>query len=147
MENGPSLHYNGNTLNTPHPGRKRLAKNRKDQSAIYFEGKTPQNRDHKVVAVRRCVWCSFTAQQYFITCPICRNCQYCGMVDNVDSYRCYLCGNYLPKRLRTVTKRINAKIANNVTDRKRPRTYNKIGSNVTIESVNKNMAAQQGKWK
>lgn len=136
MENGPSLHYNGNTLNTPHPGRKRLAKNRKDQAAIKFDGKTPQDRDHKVVAVRRCVWCSFTAQQYFITCPICRNCQYCGMVDNVDAYRCYLCGNYLPEELRNENHKITPGNENKVTVRRPVRGYTEKGSNATIKTVN-----------
>ena len=147
MENGLSLHYNRNTLNTPHPGKKRLRKNRRDQASIKFDGKTPQNREHKVVAVSRCVWCSFTAQQYFITCPICRNCQYCGMVDNVDQYRCYLCGNYLPEELRTKPVRINAVSENKVTDTRRGKGYAKNGSSATIESVNKNMAAKHKVWK
>lgn len=148
MENGPSLHYNRNTVKLPHPGKKRLRKNRKAQSAIHFEGKMPQNREHKVAVVKRCVWCSFTSlDQWFITCPICKNCQYCGMVDLVDPYRCYLCGNFLPERLRVKNTKLRAHKVNNITDRRRRKDYDKDGSSATIESVNNNMAAQQGTWK
>jgi len=139
MENGPSLHYNRNTVNLPHPGKKRLAKNRKPQHAIAFEGKDMAEREHKIAASRRCVWCSFTDSQYFITCPICKNCQYCGMVDNVDVYRCYLCGNYLPEELRTVSEKIHVEHkgkVNKLTDSERGHGYNKNSKNVTIKSVN-----------
>jgi hypothetical protein len=135
MENGPSLHYNRNTLNTPHPGAKRLRKNRREQHTIEFDGKIPQNREHKVVAVSRCVWCSFTAQQYFITCPICKNCQYCGMVDNVDPYRCFLCGNYLPEELRTAPVKISGDFVNNVIAKTSHKGYGKKRGNATIKSV------------
>jgi len=141
MENGLSLHYNGNTVSLPRPGRKRLNKNmnNRPQHTITFEGKTPQDRSAKVCAVSRCVWCSFTAQQYFITCPICKNCQYCGMVDNVDAYQCFLCGNYLPEELRTVSEKIHVEHkgkVNKLTDSERGHGYNKNSKNVTIKSVN-----------
>jgi hypothetical protein len=69
------------------------------QSEIKFEAALPAV-DHKVCAVKKCVWCGYATDQYFITCPMCRNCQWCGYVDEVDPFRCYLCGNYLPEHLR-----------------------------------------------
>lgn len=102
MENRPSVHYPGNTVaDVPHPGKKRRAKYMDTPNGVvYFEGKNMGDRSDKVCAVTVCVWCNHNAGQYFITCGRCRNCQYCGMVDNVDPYRCYLCGNYLPDELK-----------------------------------------------
>lgn len=61
----------------------------------------------KVCAVKKCVWCGYATDQYFITCPHCLNCQYCGLMDNVDPYQCFLCGNYLPESERTELVKIN----------------------------------------
>lgn len=111
METRPNLYYPGNTVIAPHPGRKRLKKTLDVPGGyIPHEGRvfTPEERTDKVCAVSKCVWCGYRTDQYFITCPKCENCQYCGYRDMVDPYRCFLCGNYLP--LEGQPK------ANNVTD-------------------------------
>lgn len=116
MENGFSLHYPGNTVvNVPRPGRKRLAKTLDPAEPIPFEGKVFANHTPKVCAVSKCVWCGHNPGQYFITCARCGNCQYCGMVDNVDPYSCFLCGNYLPEEARTSLVKIRPGGKNDVT--------------------------------
>lgn len=108
MENGLSIHYPGNTVtDVPRPGRKRLAKTLDPVNPIPFEGKIMEIVP-KVCAVSVCVWCGHSPGQYFITCSQCGNCQYCGLMDNVDPYRCFLCGNYLPLEDRTELVKYNA---------------------------------------
>lgn len=108
MENGLSLHYPGNTVkDVPKPGRKRLAKTMTGGEPIPFEYKI-MTIEAKVCAVSVCVWCGHSPGQYFITCGRCQNCQYCGLMDKVDPYQCYLCGNYLPEDARTVLVKYNA---------------------------------------
>jgi hypothetical protein len=108
MENGLSIYYPGNTVIAPNPGRKRREKVINPDKVPDFEGKVMQPSP-KVCAVTKCVWCGGTAGgQYFITCSRCSNCQYCGMIDSVDPYRCFICGNYLPEELRTPVVKYNA---------------------------------------
>lgn len=90
------------------------------------------DRSHKVCVVSKCVWCGYNPGQWFITCSACGNCQYCGMLDNVDPYRCFLCGNFMPEDARTENVRIRPSDANNITERPKPKGYNKGGSNATI---------------
>lgn len=132
METRPSLYYPGNTVIAPHPGRKRKEKVTDPEKLPEFEGKNMDDNSHKVCAVSRCVWCGYQTDQYFINCPHCNNCQYCGMVDMRDPYRCYLCGNYLPEDERTHVKKILPEQANKVTEKVRGKGYNKPGSNATI---------------
>lgn len=113
MENRPSIHYPGNTVIAPHPGRKRRSKVLDAEKLPAFEAKDP-NPEHKVCVTSKCVWCGFNPGQYFITCARCGNCQYCGMVDKVDPYRCYLCGNYMPEELRTEVGKIRPTSEKNV---------------------------------
>jgi hypothetical protein len=77
------------------------------QHTIEFEGRIMELVE-KVCATSKCVWCAYRTDQYFITCPMCRNCQYCGYVDEVDPYRCFICGNYLPEEAQTPITQINA---------------------------------------
>lgn len=108
MENRTSVHYRGNTLKAPNPGRKRKNKvfGRKRETYV-FTARLPQDTSDKIVATKVCVWCEYKADHYFITCNNCNNCQYCGNVDHVDAYRCFICGNYLPDELRNEPVRIN----------------------------------------
>lgn len=113
MENGLSLYYPGNTVKAPNPGRKRRAKVLDPTKLPAFEAKDPKP-EHKVCVVSKCVWCGYNPSQWFITCPRCQNCQYCGLMDDVDPYRCYLCGNYLPEDARTSLDTIKGDFVNNV---------------------------------
>lgn len=106
MENGLSLYYPGNTVIAPKPGRKRQDKVINPDKVPEFEGKI-MTLMHKVCAVSVCVWCGHSPGQYFITCSHCSNCQYCGLMDSVDPYRCYLCGNFLPPEARTLLVKLN----------------------------------------
>lgn len=125
MENRPSIYYPGNTVIAPHPGRKRREKVINPDKQPEFEAKDPKP-EHKVCATAKCVWCGYSADgQYFITCPRCRNCQYCGMVDMVDPNRCYLCGNYLPEDARTAVAKLRPISVNNVIEKRRHRGYGK----------------------
>lgn len=108
MENRPSIHYPGNTVKgVPNPGRKRLALTFNNPDPIPFEGRVMQGAD-KICAVKVCVWCKFATDQYFITCPQCKNCQHCGYMDAVDPYRCFICGNYLPESEQPEVVKYNA---------------------------------------
>lgn len=118
METRPNLYYPGNTVIAPHPGRKRKAKV-VDVPGGYIphEGRlfTVEQRNDKVCATSRCVWCGYRTDQYFITCPKCENCQYCGYRDLSDAYRCFICGNYLPDELQTKVAKIRPAPKNSVT--------------------------------
>lgn len=107
MESRPSLYYPGNTVITPHPGKKRRAKVLDVAAPIEFEGRVMQQVD-KVCAVTSCVWCGHQSDHYFITCPSCKNCQYCGYMDSVDPYRCFICGNHLPPEAQPELVKYNA---------------------------------------
>ena len=134
MENRPSIYYPGNTVIAPHPGRKRREKVINADKRPEFEAKDP-NSEHKVCATSKCVWCGFNPGQYFITCARCGNCQYCGMVDSVDPYRCYLCGNFLPEDGRTAVVKIRGDFVNNVIAKNSHKGYGKKRGNATIKSV------------
>lgn len=97
MEGRPSLHYKGNTVELPHPGRKRLKKN----AAVRFGSVVPTARrieyDRKVCAAYTCVWCSYTGDSPMIICIRCRNCQYCGQCQGSGyDHECVRCGNFIP---------------------------------------------------
>lgn len=131
MENRLNIYYPGNTVKPPNPGRKRRAKVIDPDKLPAFEGKVMDIVD-KVCAVSKCVWCGYGTDQYFITCPRCSNCQYCGLMDNVDAYRCYLCGNSLPEDARTTTVKITPDNVINITDKARRKGYCKDRGNATI---------------
>jgi hypothetical protein len=108
MEDRVDIYYPGNTVIPPHPGVKRRNKVVGDGLERYtFTGKIMTNQTPKVCAASRCVWCGHKTDHYFITCQNCGNCQYCGMMDNVDPYQCFLCGNYLPIEARSEQVEIN----------------------------------------
>lgn len=108
MEDGPDIYFSGNTVIPPSPGRKRRAKTLDPPGGYaFFQGRIPQNQEHKICATKKCIWCGLHLDQFFISCPNCHNCQWCGMIDYVDPYRCFLCGNFLPDELRTIDEAIN----------------------------------------
>lgn len=97
MEGRHSLHYDGNTVELPRPGRKRLKKN----AAVGVGSVIPTSRsveyDKKVCASYTCVWCGIVKKKPMIICVMCRNCQYCGCCQGAGyDHECVRCGNFLP---------------------------------------------------
>ena len=94
MENGRNIYYSGNTLKSPRPS----AKNIKRRNAVYNAQLVVQRSIEfkpKIVAHSRCIWCKYKYEdnRFFVVCPRCRMCQYCGLVAEHDLSHCYLCGN------------------------------------------------------
>lgn len=93
MENRFRLHYPGNTVIPPSPGRKRQQKTI-NQVGYLHTGKI-MTYQPKVCAVSRCVWCDANfGEQFRTVCPICRNCQYCGLASTNSLTNCPNCGNH-----------------------------------------------------
>ncbi len=94
MENRFRVHHHGNTVIPPNPGRKRLKKSLRDRKGYQHTGKIMTYED-KVCANTRCVWCEASFGDQFRTiCPICRNCQYCGLASTDSLSVCRNCGNH-----------------------------------------------------
>lgn len=53
----------------------------------------------KQFATKVCMWCLFEGDQYFIFCPNCTSCQYCGLHMDASGTlnRCGRCGNHAPE--------------------------------------------------
>lgn len=94
MENRFRIYHNRNTVIPPNPGRKRKKKTIRDGPAYVHTGKM-MRFEPKVCAVDRCVWCEagFGGQMRVI-CPVCLNCQYCGLVSSTSLTECAQCGNH-----------------------------------------------------
>lgn len=44
-----------------------------------------------------CIWCGFILDGLKAVCPVCHNCQSCGMLNAAGGLEfCYLCGNKVP---------------------------------------------------
>ncbi len=96
MESRSSLHYAGNTVRVPHPGRKRLNKNLVGVRGEVIETKRKIEYKPKVCATYKCVWCKHHSDQPIIICPACHNCQYCGQYQGSGfDHECLRCGNHL----------------------------------------------------
>ena len=99
MESGHDIYYQGNTVKSPNPGRKRKAKVISNTVGYIFNGKL-MDRTPKVCAHSQCVWCDFPfGGQYMIICPRCRNCQYCGQYNEYYD-KCSHCDNKLPDEIK-----------------------------------------------
>ena len=107
MENRHTIHYHRNTVNPP--------KIRKDERArrLNIQGHEYPHIEveyqPKVFAVYECLYCEFKDDRPFVICPMCRNCQHCGLY-NQDRYanRCVLCGNHMDlPRLDTLKKTVS----------------------------------------
>lgn len=96
MQDRYPIHYDGNTVNIPNPGRKNLAK----RQAMPELGDTPRVYTHefKICATHSCVWCKNDFDEYRIRCNVCGTCQYCGTI-STGSIDCTTCGNHLPDEL------------------------------------------------
>lgn len=99
MENRYPLHYAGNTVAAPRPGRK----NRQRRAAHGIGRFEPPHRQpdktDKVCATSRCLWCGIDFRSYYHTiCARCGNCQWCGLVSDqmTDNEHCRYCNNHLP---------------------------------------------------
>lgn len=50
--------------------------------------------EDKVCATSRCIWCEASfGNQFRIVCPVCSNCQYCGLASTNSLVNCSNCGN------------------------------------------------------
>ena len=96
MESGHSIHYEGNTVELPRPGRKRLKKNSVLSLGDVVSTERMIGRQPKVCAAYRCVWCDFGCAQPMVICWRCHNCQYCGQYQGAGyDHECIRCGNHL----------------------------------------------------
>lgn len=93
MESRFRVHYDGNTVIPPSPGRKRQQKTFK-QDGFVFTGKN-MTYEPKVCATTRCIWCEAEfAGQFRTICTDCHNCQYCGLASMTSNSVCPNCGNH-----------------------------------------------------
>lgn len=93
MENRFRVHYHGNTVIPPAPGKKRKDKSMRRQRDYTHTGKIMTRAD-KVCATTRCVWCDVSfGDQYRTICHVCTNCQYCGLASTSSLTVCPNCGN------------------------------------------------------
>lgn len=53
----------------------------------------------KQFATQTCMWCLHHGNEYFIFCPVCTSCQYCGLhKDGSGAFNyCGRCGNHAPE--------------------------------------------------
>lgn len=102
MEDGRDIHYHGNSVAGPRPSAKNLK--RRQLSYKSTDDKIrPMDHAPKVVANSKCVWCGYVKYSedcFFIVCPVCRSCQFCGLVSH-DLNSCHLCGNEAPDEIKT----------------------------------------------
>ncbi len=96
MESGHSLHYSGNTVKAPRPGRKRLSKNSSSVRGEVIGTSRRVEHQPKICATYRCVWCGHHGDEPMIICLACHNCQYCGQYQGSGfNHECLKCGNRL----------------------------------------------------
>ncbi len=99
MEAGRDLHYSGNTVVGPHPGRK----NRERRLRRLLEGTVEIKTvafEPKIVAHSSCVFCGTVFGGLYLTrCPNCKSCQYCGLFMPTGP-SCRFCGNHPDKNTR-----------------------------------------------
>lgn len=112
MENRRPVHYEGNTLAPPAPGRKNRRKRQATPQGRIMPGTEDEAIEFKpkTVAMLRCVWCGADLGHYRIRCNNCGNCQHCGHLIDTDR-GCRYCGNrpdfnIRPKRGRGIKRRI-----------------------------------------
>lgn len=54
-----------------------------------------------VQGLQKCRICNFSYSLQFVVCPMCHNCQYCGLYNMDDAWdNCYNCGNSLSEHKR-----------------------------------------------
>lgn len=99
MEDRFRIHYRRNTVTPPSPGRKRLKKTMEQRGYLHL-GKN-MTYSPKTCATSRCVWCEAAFGDQFRTiCPVCHNCQYCGLASASNTAYCPNCGNKPDKGMR-----------------------------------------------
>lgn len=95
MEDRRPVHYSGNTVKLPQPGKKNMQRReRLRKLPLEFRVRYPDHTP-KTAAADRCVWCDTKFKEYRLICRGCHCCLYCGLVyERLPSLDiCDYCGN------------------------------------------------------
>lgn len=96
MESRRIVYYGGNTVRRSYS--KQSVVKRYAQEKPVAEPKYVIPRIDKVFLTKNCMWCFRDFDKFRLSCDICHNCQYCGMV-NMNPASCEHCGNHYPAEL------------------------------------------------